>query len=110
LDPVVDVCEQVLFHEQVIREQQRIIGDERFWILSYEEFCENPADLVKRVSEKILHQSLEPEKVDFDLKSFPNANHVKIKKETFRKIQKTLHKLSMNHGEERSYEYTKADA
>ena len=81
----------------------------RFWIVSYEDFCENPADLVKSVSEKILHQSFEPEKVDLVLQPFPNANHVKIKTETFHKIQKTLNKLSINHGEERSHEYTKPD-
>jgi hypothetical protein len=110
LDPISDVCEQVLFHEQAIREQQRIIGDERFWIVSYEEFCENPTDLVKRVSEEILHQSLQSEKIDLVLKPFQNANHVKIETETFRKIQKTLYKLSMINGEDISYEYTKADA
>ena len=109
LDPILDVCKQVLFHEQVIKEQQKIIGEERFWIVSYEEFCANPTDLVKKVSEKILHQPLNPEKVDVILKPFLNANYVKIENETFRKIQKTLLKLSMYHREERSNECTKTD-
>ncbi len=108
LDPIADVCEQVLFHAQVIREQQRIIGNERFWIVSYEEFCANPVDLVKKVSEQILHQSIKSEKIGSVLKPFPNANHIKIEIETFRKIEKKLHQLCMNHREERSHEYTRA--
>jgi hypothetical protein len=109
LDPVVDVCEQVLFHEHVNKKQQKLIGDERFWIISYEEFCENPAALIKKVAEKILHQSFEPDKVDLFLRPFPNANLVKIETETFHKIQKTLDKLSLNLEEERSHDYIKVD-
>ena len=108
-DPVEDICEQVLFHDQVNREQQKIIGEERFWIISYEEFCENPADLLKKVAEKILHQSLEPEKVDLVMEPFQNANQIKIETDTFHKIQKTLDKLNLKQEEERSHDYTTAD-
>ena len=108
-DPVADVCEQVLFHEQVNKKQQKIIGDERFWIISYEDFCKYPGDLVKRVAKKILHQSFEPEKIDLVLKPFQNANQIKIETETFHKIQKTLYELSLKQEEERSHDYTKAD-
>ena len=45
-DPVEDVCRQVLFHERCAIAQQKRLGQDRFRIVSYEEFCDRPGDLV----------------------------------------------------------------
>jgi hypothetical protein len=77
-DPVMEVCEQVLFHEKTIEQQQGIIGSDRFWIISYEEFCKNPEILVKQISEQILKQPIDKKKLETNLKSFQSANKRKI--------------------------------
>ena len=41
-DPIEDVCQQVLFHEQCARKQRQILGEDRFSIVSYDSFCEAP--------------------------------------------------------------------
>ncbi len=52
-DPVESVIEQVRFFERVAAEQQARLGPERFWQVSYEEFCERPAELIHRVSQRL---------------------------------------------------------
>ena len=41
-DPIEDVCLQVDFHERQARRQRQRLGEDRFAIVSYEEFCESP--------------------------------------------------------------------
>lgn len=55
IDPVQSVCDQVAFFDQVHQQQQQRLGEDRFWIVSYEDFCRRPGDLVQRVARKILH-------------------------------------------------------
>ena len=93
MDYVQDVCEQVLYHERKIKEQQNIIGPERFWIVSYEEFCKAPDKLVKQVAEKILRQPLDNETVATSLKPFNHSNTVRLKPELFEDINKTFVRL-----------------
>jgi hypothetical protein len=49
-DPVEDVCRQVLFHESHARRQQELLGDRRFSIVSYEEFCRRPANFAASIA------------------------------------------------------------
>lgn len=44
-DPVEDVCRQVLYHENQTSQQQDLLGVEKFTVISYEQFCQNPAGL-----------------------------------------------------------------
>jgi len=53
-DPVKSVCDQVAYFERINRQQQQRLGENRFWIVSYEDFCRRPGDLVQRVAEEIL--------------------------------------------------------
>jgi hypothetical protein len=53
-DPIDDVCRQVAFHTVMAERQRQAIGDERFWLISYEDFCARPERLVRRVAEQIL--------------------------------------------------------
>jgi hypothetical protein len=45
-DPIEDVCLQVLFHEQQAKRQKDLLGD-RFTIVSYEQFCDRPRELLE---------------------------------------------------------------
>jgi hypothetical protein len=89
-DYIEDICAQVQFHEQKIKEQQQIIGPERFWVISYEKFCEKPEELVKRVSDQILGQPVQIEKLKEILKPFRISNKVRVESEVFEKIKQTL--------------------
>lgn len=54
LSPVESVCAQVMFHERLAATQQALLGPERFWRVSYEQFCADPAALVARVAQELL--------------------------------------------------------
>ncbi len=51
---VESVCRQVLFHEQLAAAQEAMLGPKRFWRISYEQFCADPAALVHRVARELL--------------------------------------------------------
>lgn len=53
-DPVRSVCEQVAFYEKVNHQQRARLGEDRFWVVSYEEFCRAPETLVRRVAREAL--------------------------------------------------------
>jgi hypothetical protein len=46
----------VRFHAALAETQQRRIGDGRFWRVSYEEFCADPGQLVRRVARTIMEK------------------------------------------------------
>ncbi len=52
-DAVESVCRQVLHHEQAARAQQRALGESRFRLLSYEEFCADPGSVVGSVAREL---------------------------------------------------------
>jgi hypothetical protein len=52
-DPVESVIAQVRFFERVAAEQQARLGLERFWRVSYEEFCQRPRELVERAAQRL---------------------------------------------------------
>jgi hypothetical protein len=92
-DYVEDVCEQVIFHQEIIRKQQQLIGSNRFWIISYEDLCKNPEVLVKNVAENILNYPIDVQELQTTLKPFKNSNNIKVEKEIFQKIESTLQVL-----------------
>ncbi|HLV34371.1 MAG TPA: sulfotransferase [Spirillospora sp.] len=89
IDVIEDVCRQTLFHQQTILEQQAMIGPDRFWIIQYEDFCQNPAALLQRVYEEILKQPA-PESVLAGIEPFRVSNRVRLEPELFQKIEETL--------------------
>jgi len=62
-DPVDDVCEQVLYYERLTRECEEELGPGRFRVLSYEEFCANPAAFVDRWAADPLAVSSNPDRI-----------------------------------------------
>ncbi len=87
---VEDICNQVLYHEKKIAEQQKLIGTERFRIIRYEDFTENPTELLKEICDGILNIEFNPKE---PLRPFPNANKVQVSDDEFRKIVKTIDEM-----------------
>lgn len=83
-----DICRHVLFHEKKIKENLDTIGPERFWLVSYEEFCQQPAQLVQRVSEQILGQRLD--RSTAPCVPFHHTNRRRIDPALFAHIEQTL--------------------
>jgi hypothetical protein len=92
-DFVEDVCQQVVFHEEKIHEQQRLIGPNRFWIVQYETLCRSPEQLVQRVSTEILGQSVNIEQIRSTIPSFRTRNEAKIQPELFERLKQNLDRM-----------------
>jgi hypothetical protein len=90
-DVVEDICRQVLFHERILREQQSRIGAERFWVVPYEAFCQNPSALVCKVAEKVLHQPCPADAMR--LPPFVASTRLRIEAEQFQQIADTMTRL-----------------
>jgi hypothetical protein len=88
---VEDICRQVLYHQQLAREQQERIGPERFWIVDYEAFCRNPSVLVEAVANKVLGQPCPDDARQ--LSPFTISNSVRIDPAQFHEIETTLERL-----------------
>ena len=88
-----DVCRQVLFHEYKIREQQQLIGSDRFWIVPYETMCAAPDALVERVATEILRQPINTVSLKKNLRPFQPTNRVRIDPEMFSQLKQTLIRL-----------------
>lgn len=92
-DYVLDICEQVVFLEHKALEQKNAIGEKRFWIVSYEEFCLDPNRLINRVAQEILNL---PKKELHSLprvEPFKDNNSLRIDEKLFHKIENTLSEL-----------------
>lgn len=92
-DVVEDVCQQVLFHHRKIHEQQSRLGAERFWIIPYEQFCQQPEALVVQAAEKILGMSIQAAELKKSLAPFSISNKTRMDPEVFEKIKATLSRL-----------------
>lgn len=86
-----DVCRQVLYHQQVTHEQQQRVGSERFWIVQYEAFCQNPSALIEAVATRVLGQPPTPEALQ--LPSFTLSETVRLDPRRFQDIAATLARL-----------------
>ena len=92
-DIIQDVCRQVLFHHRKIHEQQNRLGAERFWIVPYEQFCNQPEGLVTRVAEDILGVTIRTQELVKTLAPFTISNKTRMEPEVFEEIQTTLSRL-----------------
>lgn len=53
-DPITSVCRQARAHHDLAMTQAAALGPERFWPLSYEAFCERPAESIRMVATRLL--------------------------------------------------------
>lgn len=90
---VQDVCDQVLYHERKIAEQLHLIGADRYWIVPYEEFCREPARLVKRLYEEVWGETIEVEKLRARIEPFEISNKIRIDPEVFAEVQQTIARM-----------------
>lgn len=87
-DPVEQVCNQVLHHKEMMLKQETLIGKERFIIVPYGEFCENPAKWVLDISNRMLGHGLDIDELNKSLLPFRKSNNKKIDEEVFSRIEK----------------------
>ena len=87
-DPVAEVLEQIQYLDKLAIAQQKKIGAERFWLVDYETFCQNPADLVSRVQKEILRTD-EAKQAHTALNPIKNKNRVR-NPELFMRLQAAL--------------------
>jgi len=89
-DPLVyidDICRQVQEVNQVIDQNRAAITSERYFRISYEEFCANPKRLVKEISSKVLDQQMDSEELE-QLKFSTASNGQRLNDEEFNRIEK----------------------
>jgi Sulfotransferase family len=97
-DYIESLCEQVLFHEQAAKEQQQLVGEGRFWIVQYEEFCCHPEALIQRVSTEILGLPVSDVNLKVGHKPFTASNTVKMDPEIFETLKQTLDRMKNRNG------------
>jgi hypothetical protein len=88
-DPIAGVVEQVQFHAKLAAAQEERIGRDRFWRVSYEDFCREPATLVKRAAE-VLWKDQDRPAIDREIQPHRAANRRTLDAETFAKIEELL--------------------
>lgn len=88
-DPIAGVVEQVQFHAKLAATQEERIGRDRFWRVSYEDFCRNPAVLVNRAADVLWDRHERPELASA-IEPHRAANRRTIDAETFAKIVELL--------------------
>jgi hypothetical protein len=88
-DPVAGVVEQVQFHAQLAATQEERIRRDRFWRVSYEDFCREPALLVKRAAAALWEGQQRPE-IASEIQPHRAANRRTLDAETFAKIEELL--------------------
>jgi hypothetical protein len=88
-----DACAQVRYHDRRSDEQRREIGDRRFWVVRYEDFCREPYRLVERIADEILGVRLDRQTLRASLPALRSTNRVTIAPAEFAHIQDTLRRL-----------------
>ena len=83
-DVVSDVCDQVRFHDRRQKEQQDLIGTDRYWTVSYEDFCSDPKALVERVCREVLGEAVAIPEID----AFSVSDRVKVDPEEYAQIKR----------------------
>ena len=87
MGPVEQVLDQIAYLNKLAEEQQASIGSDRFWIVDYESFCDDPTALIQRVKSDILkNNDAESSFTVPDIK----ANNRVTSPERFKQIEKAL--------------------
>jgi hypothetical protein len=93
-DPIESVCRQTVALLELAERQQQAIGTERFWRVGYEDFCKQPADLVRRTARDILgEESLATGEIPA---SFPVSGGAKLPADVVARIEGKLAELSLS--------------
>lgn len=87
-DPIESVCKQVLYFERIQQSQLERIGNERFWLVRYEQFCEQPEVLLQRVATEML--GIDPAAVKPVTRQFQPSNKQRVSSEISAQIRECL--------------------
>ncbi len=82
-----DVCRQIRFLRTQAQEQQREIGEDRFWMLPYEDFCADPAAFVAKVARDVLKRTVDEGPLRRGLQPFTPSRHQKVDQDTLHRIE-----------------------
>jgi len=94
VDPIEEVCAQVLYIQRRMQELQKLLGPERFWIVDYEEFCRAPYAVAERVADEILKIKVDRDAIRAAAKPLESTNTVRLSPEDREKVEATLARLS----------------
>ncbi len=94
-DPVKDVCRQVWFYEKARQGQLESLGADRFWTLSYEEFCREPGALVHSVATGVLGLEANLGDLQRSLPPIPIHNRRRVSAATFEALASGLRSLGV---------------
>jgi hypothetical protein len=93
LDPLEEVARQALYHQQLAELQRSRVGPGRFHILSYDDVCADPAEIVRWVGADILEEGTDP--VDLDsLAPLKPSRTRKIPAAQFDRLEEIIERLS----------------
>ena len=87
-----EICHQVLSVENILDEAQKAIQPDKYFRISYEEFCDNPRGIVQKFS-RIIMGNPQPEENLRSLKPLQNTNKQKLSDEEFSSIIEHIGKL-----------------
>ena len=86
-DPIASICHQIHQYDRVKEEQQKLIGTDRFQVISYEKFCRQPVETLDQISKKFLGEPISKEIKSISVK---NKNHIRLDEKTFSKIKSSF--------------------
>lgn len=90
VDPIEEVCAQVLYIQRRMQELQRLLGPDRFWIVDYEEFCRAPYAVAERVADEILQIKVDRAALRAAAPPLESTNKVKVTGEERERIEALL--------------------
>ncbi len=93
-DPFRQVCRQALYHNALAQQQLSAIGPDRFWICSYEQFCERPADLIAAVADQWLGRPPLTFNPHGEVQGLRASNSRKLPPADFERLSNTLAKIA----------------
>lgn len=94
-NPYEAVCRQVAFYQTLEREQLEALGPDRYWIVDYEAFCNDPNAIVGRVAKYISRDPICETSVVADLKPFSASRRQNLSDEEFGLLTQELKKRSL---------------
>ncbi len=86
-DAVAVAVERVRYNQHLIEKQRSAIGPDRFWVVGYEDVCDNPTELVQRVAREILNIELDEQQLQEKIPALRNGNRINLPQAEFDQIR-----------------------
>ncbi len=89
-DPIEEVCAQVVYHSECARRQQDKLGEKRFRICAYEEFCADPATPIREIARDVLAADVQEPGLRATVQGLHNSDQVRLPAAEFTRIEETV--------------------